>query len=196
MGKPLHIQVYDTIKHTKKKIFNFNTKKPEEDMIVGFNYDKEREEAEELEEGYEELEDLEEEVREEKKNFWQIVKNFFVTETKKEDLDEGEMKEIERLEEEYEDLDEMEEDVEELEEQIDRKKENIFKRMFGMFKFEPKEEIDEFEEEFELNEDIKDIIKILTNWIKQLPPEKLKSFKESEDFERYKEILKRYNLIK
>ena len=167
MGKPLHIQVYDTIKHTKKKIFNFNTKKPEEDMIVGFNYDKEREEAEELEEGYEELEDLE-----------------------------GEMKEIERLEEEYEDLDEMEEDVEELEEQIDRKKENIFKRMFGMFKFEPKEEIDEFEEEFELNEDIKDIIKILTNWIKQLPPEKLKSFKESEDFERYKEILKRYNLIK
>ncbi|MEM4282367.1 MAG: hypothetical protein QXU88_02485 [Candidatus Woesearchaeota archaeon] len=46
------------------------------------------------------------------------------------------------------------------------------------------------------NQDIKELARICFSVVKKLPPEELKGFKESEDFAKFKEILKRHNLIK
>jgi hypothetical protein len=43
---------------------------------------------------------------------------------------------------------------------------------------------------------MKDFLKNMHTWITQLPPETLKEFKESKDFELYTKVLKKYNLIK
>ncbi len=194
-GKRVHVQIYDAIKETGKKFGKLKFPKPEsEPEIVDIPPEEEKEEPK-LEEEYKELEDLEEEVREEKKSFWNILMNFFKAKEKNE-LEAEEKEEVEELKDEYDDLDEMEEDVEDLEEQIDEKKESIFKKLLNVFKAKPKNEVEEFDEMLELNEDVKDVIKTLTKWIKELPPEKIKQFKESDDFKKYKEVLSNYNLIK
>ncbi len=47
-----------------------------------------------------------------------------------------------------------------------------------------------------LEEDLKEVASIALKALKHLPPERLITFKSSEDFTRLKEILKRRNLIK
>jgi len=194
LGKPFHIQVYDVIKQTKSRLTNIKFPKPkekEEEEAVEIEIE-EAEPPEETEEGIE----IEEEVKKENKPFWSFFTDIFKTEPKVAEPEES-LEEAEELEEEYKDLEGMEEDVKEVEDEIEEKKASVFKRLFDIFKTEPKEEIiEEVQDEYTLNEDVKDALKILTGWLKQLPPEKLKRFKESEDFVKYKEILKKYNLIK
>jgi hypothetical protein len=191
-GKKIHVQVYDAIKETRKKLGSIGFSKSKTELEVFDMPAEDKQEDVALDEEYKELEDLEKKVKEEKKSFWNILMNFFKTQPK----EEGQMEEVEELKEEYEDLDDMEEDVEELEEQIEEKKESIFKKLLNVFKTNPKDEVEEFDEMLDLNEDVKEVIKILTNWIKQLPLDKLKEFKNSEDFQKYKEVLNNYNLIK
>ncbi len=195
LGKPFHVQVYDAIKQTKKRLTYIKPSKAEEKEEEPLEIEVESEEPEEIKEEYEEIE---EEIKKEKKPFWSFFTNIFKTEPKEvaEEIPE-EKEETEELEEEYKDLEEMEEDVEELEGEIEEKKESVFRRLFDIFKTEPKEEIiEEVREEYTLNEDVKDTLKILTNWLKQLPPEKLIKLKESDDFAKIKDVLKKYNLIK
>ena len=193
LGKPFHVQVYNVIKQTKSRLTNINFPKPKEKEEEAVEI--EIEETEPTEEAEEDIK-IEEEVKKENKPFWSFFTDIFKTEPKLAEPEEN-LEEAEELEEEYKDLEGMEEDVEELEDEIEEKKESVFRRLFNIFKTKPKEEIiEEVQDEYTLNEDVKDALKILTNWLKQLPPEKLKRFKESPDFEKYKEILKKYNLIK
>lgn len=77
----------------------------------------------------------------------------------------------------------------------EHKKVGFFQRMFGNKKEEQEaEELDAFESE--PDPDLKEISKITLDVLKKLDGDDLREFKESEDFARFKDILKRNNLIK
>jgi hypothetical protein len=87
------------------------------------------------------------------------------------------------------------------EEEIEERREGVLKRFFKKLNFSGnKPEEDEQEEVPEQGtedeEEMKDFLKNMHTWITQLPPETLKEFKESKDFELYTKVLKKYNLIK
>jgi len=46
------------------------------------------------------------------------------------------------------------------------------------------------------DEELKEMLRRMHEWVIQLPPEKLAEFKRSEDFELYARVLKKHNLIK
>jgi hypothetical protein len=52
------------------------------------------------------------------------------------------------------------------------------------------------EETEELHEDVKKVLKMSYDWLKYMPDHKLQSFKDSEDFKLYKDVLKKYGLAK
>ena len=90
-------------------------------------------------------------------------------------------------------------EIEDIEREIDEKttkRKGLLSRIIDLFTFT----YDEFEEDYFSEEDIKEelkkVIKIQHKWINKLGPEKIKEFKNSEDFFEYKEILEKYNLIK
>jgi len=61
------------------------------------------------------------------------------------------------------------------------------------------EEIYEEDEEIvdsDVEDEIKEVLKIQNKWLSRLPNRKIREFKESKDYERYKEILEKYNLIR
>ncbi|MBN2422441.1 hypothetical protein JXB41_04400 [Candidatus Woesearchaeota archaeon] len=102
-----------------------------------------------------------------------------------------------------EELDSFQEQTEESkeEEEIKPKKEkDIISKILDFFRFTHDEyeefPAEEYKEQPVLDEDIKKVIKIQHKWINQLTKEKIKEFKKSEDFETYKEVLSKYNLIK
>ncbi len=74
-------------------------------------------------------------------------------------------------------------------------KEGVFAKMF---KKEPaQEEIMQAQMQVEDTiTDMKEVSKITLNMIRQLPDEELRKFKQSPDFERLKNILKKHELIK
>jgi hypothetical protein len=98
-----------------------------------------------------------------------------------------EKKEIEELEEEDEVI---AEEMEELD-----KKPGFFSKLFGKGKqdeFE-EEEVEQVDPEIET---LKDTIKILHSWLEKLPPEQVQKFRNSPDYEKYKEALRKLKLIK
>ncbi|MBN1156773.1 hypothetical protein JXA85_04095 [Candidatus Woesearchaeota archaeon] len=116
----------------------------------------------------------------------------------------------ERFEEEMEQLDEKEEELIEEEAEIKQKKKNLLSRFiralgFGSDEEEVTEEDYEQEVEVEKSEhekyneilnDMKLLGKLSVGMLKMVPKKDLQRYKESEDFEVFKEILKKYNLIK
>ncbi|MFH1175016.1 MAG: hypothetical protein V1725_07840 [archaeon] len=112
------------------------------------------------------------------------------------------------LKKEAEELDKTEEHMEELEEDVVEETEektqqgNFITRLFQ--RFTAKEDSVEVEEGVEvvdvaheqLDEDVRLVLKLSYNWLSYLPKSKLDAFKESPDFEIYKEVLKKYGLIK
>lgn len=77
-------------------------------------------------------------------------------------------------------------------------KKPFFAKIFSIFsrnKVEVEEEVIdvEFDEE---EEKIKKLLKAMHKWLLRLPPDALREFKESEDYELYKEVLRSYGLIK
>ena len=198
MGKPFHVQIIDYVKETRKSM---SKPRPEELMEkVDEAVEIEVEKPEELMEEYQDLENIEEEIKKEKKSFWSFFIDAFKTEVEEtEDLSPEEVakvmeevkEETEEFEEEYHELDDMEEEIEE-------KKDNIFNKLARFFSTEKNEPeiIDEVRNEFTLNDDVKEAFRVLTKWIEKLPEKELNKFKDSEDFETYKSVLKRYNMIK
>ena len=101
-------------------------------------------------------------------------------------------------------LEHMEGEIEEAheeEEEIEERREGVLKKFFKKLNFSKNEpEDDEPEEEAVQSnandEEMKEFLKNMHTWITQLPPETLKEFKESKDFELYTKVLKKYNLIK
>jgi len=149
--------------------------------------EKEEKEGEELEEEFEE--------GAKKKTFWQWLKGIFAAEEEVDIPEEEYVEEI--IEEEAEDEEAPEEIEEEYVEEVQKK--GFFARLFGSI-FPKTREEEEFEEvSDELAEDIQDmktIAEIATKAMKMLPPDKMKEFKETEDFKTFKEILKKRELIK
>ncbi len=78
-------------------------------------------------------------------------------------------------------------------------KEGLFSRIFGKVfaKTGAEEELEDANDEISEDiQDIKEIAEISTKVMKMLDPEKLKEFKHSPDFEKFKEILKKRQLIR
>ncbi|MBW3001658.1 hypothetical protein KY338_00690 [Candidatus Woesearchaeota archaeon] len=102
--------------------------------------------------------------------------------------------------------------VETLEEEVVGEKKSIWQSLVDRFKFKPykkeaeqKDKMIEEEEEGRIKEmvakelmqkDMRDMAKITLYVIKQLPPERLKEFKQSTDWTDLKELLKKYKFIK
>ena len=87
---------------------------------------------------------------------------------------------------------EIEEDKKDLEEFS--KKQNP--GLFTSFKNWLAAENNEKEELPLLSNDVKEILKIGNKWLAKLPSDVMKDFKKSEDYEKYRETLERYKLIK
>jgi len=206
IGKPIHVQIYDLIKDSRKKPSKIQFSPAEKDAAIEI-VDEEPEITTESYESGDELEESAKKAKKERKPFWSFL-NFGRGKKKdkqekvigQEETTEGVVADEEKvLEEEYEDLEEVEENIDEAKEEVEEKKENIFRRLVNMFSFYKKKREDENIEQEDgesLNDDVKETLKILTEWIKKLPPEKMKQFKESDDFVKYKDVLKKYGLIK
>ena len=102
--------------------------------------------------------------------------------------------------------------VETLEEEVVGEKKSLWQSLLDRFKFKPyqkeieqKDKMIEEEEEGRIKEmvakelmikDMRDVAKITLYLVKQLPPERLKEFKQSTDWTDLKELLKKYKFIK
>ncbi len=96
--------------------------------------------------------------------------------------------------------------INDVEDELDRERESALKRFFKKFRFKQgrraRDDMDDEDELYENNanefelEEIKEVIKITHKWLEQLPPETIERFKRSEDFQKYKEILKKLEMIK
>ncbi len=71
-----------------------------------------------------------------------------------------------------------------------------YAEMSEMEDFNPEEYAEEESERLMLEEDVKDVLKIMHDWIEELPADKKKEFKQSEDFEKYKNLLDKMDLLK
>lgn len=108
--------------------------------------------------------------------------------------------EIVEIEEEIETVDEA---VEELEEKRDSLLRRLFKSLFGIKSKSAEEDIDEDliaqnipSPDAELKDETKKVLKSLHRWISKLPPEHIESFRRSQDFIDYKDILDKYGILK
>ncbi|MGM5479844.1 MAG: hypothetical protein ACQESC_00100 [Nanobdellota archaeon] len=105
-----------------------------------------------------------------------------------------------------EEIDEVEEEISEVDDQaesIETKRTSLFSRLFSFLSGRSKEDIPEEEiaeevetESDELYTETRDALKIIHKWINRLSPQQIESFKRSPDFDKYKDILDKYNLIK
>ncbi|MBC8500861.1 MAG: hypothetical protein ISS25_02295 [Nanoarchaeota archaeon] len=122
-----------------------------------------------------------------------------------EELTEEEKENLEELEGEIEALEQEESELEAMEEEVEDRKGNLLTRLMqkiNIFKAQHEDEyVEGFDEEeamqiTQMDEDIKDVLKIAHTWVDKLPAKHKKEFKDSEDFEKYKTILMKYGLIK
>jgi len=97
------------------------------------------------------------------------------------------------------------EELEEIEDQIEEKKGRLFHRIFSLIK--EKVLVSDSDGEYKMvgegvindyvvPNDLKKLLRIANNQIKILPSESMAKFKSSDDYEFYKETLKKYNLIR
>jgi hypothetical protein len=130
---------------------------------------------------------------------------------KTEDLSPEEMAKLRGMEDEIEETEEKimekEEDVKEIkqeENELVEKRENMLTKFFSKVNFlkskrmepdqaEPEEREDE---EPVLDQDVIEVIKIGHRWLNELPPGAKRRFKSSDDFQKYKEVLEKYGLVK
>ena len=121
-----------------------------------------------------------------------------------EGLGKVEKEELEELENEIEVLEEEESELEQMEEEVEEQKQGLLSSLFSKINvFKGRQgrsvDIDSYEEEVpppELDEDVKDVLRIAHQWLERLPPKHRRAFKESKDFESYKSILLKYGLVK
>lgn len=135
--------------------------------------------------------------QEDRPSFWSKM---FSTRRIEAKMPKEEVAEVHEIEEEIEAADQEIKDAEDIEKTAEIRKERLLTRLFRKMRGAGKEK--EFPEEAEeaampvLDEDIKEILKITFTWINKLPKSKLREFRSSEDFEKYKVILMKYGLVK
>ena len=126
-----------------------------------------------------------------------------------EDLSPEEMAKLKGMEDDIEETEEKivdkEDEVRELkqeEEVLVERRESMLSNFFAKINFLKKKKQAEPEQEennkYEpvLDEDVIEVIKICHKWLNELPPGKKRSFKASSDFQKYKEVLEKYGLVK
>ena len=102
---------------------------------------------------------------------------------------------------------EKEEEVKEIkqkEEKLVEKREGLLTKFFekvNVFKRKPMEAVQLHSNEYEkeepvLDQEVIEVIKIAHKWLGELTPGKKRSFKASADFQKYKEVLEKYGLVK
>jgi small-conductance mechanosensitive channel len=110
--------------------------------------------------------------------------------------------ELEDIEKQVEEVDAVEEKVDET---LNEEREGLLKKFFKKLNFsEKKEEEKQYEAavmsnnpEITMNEEeMRELLHGLHNWIIQLPADKLERFKNSKEFELYTKYLRKHNLIK
>jgi len=130
---------------------------------------------------------------------------------KTEDLSPEEMAKLKGMEDEIEETEEKimekEEEVKDIkqeEEGLVEKRESMLTKFFSKVNFlkskrmepdRPESEESEDEEPV-LDQDVIEVIKIGHRWLNELPPGKKRSFKASDDFQKYKAVLEKYGLVK
>ena len=118
-----------------------------------------------------------------------------------EDLPENVREDVEHIE---RDIGEIDEEVEELEDEREGLLRRLFKRMFSSnVEEEADEDIDPelVNEQLEradeqLKHETKLVLKFVHKWLSKLPPDHIDAFKRSPDFEAYRDLLEKYDLIK
>jgi TolA-binding protein len=128
-----------------------------------------------------------------------------------EDLTPEEMAKLKGMEDDIEETEEKivqkEDEVKELqqeEEVLVERRESMLSNFFNKINFLKKKQQTQAEPEQEenskyepvLDEDVVEVIKICHKWLNELPPGKKRSFKASSDFQKYKEVLEKYGLVK
>jgi vacuolar-type H+-ATPase subunit E/Vma4 len=102
-------------------------------------------------------------------------------------------------------IEEIDEAEEEVVEEVDEEREGVLKRFFKKLNFSKEDETDQEHEhvetgdnpEIQMNdEELRELLHGLHNWIIQLPADKLERFKNSKEFELYTKYLRKHNLIK
>jgi len=110
--------------------------------------------------------------------------------------------ELETMEKQVEEIDVVEEVVDE---KLDEEREGVLKKFFKKLNFSDKEKkTREYEDAVMSNnpdvqmsdEELRELLHGLHNWIIQLPADKLERFKNSREFELYTKYLRKHNLIK
>lgn len=125
------------------------------------------------------------------------------------DISEEERHELDDIESDIEALEDEESALEHMEEEVEIQREGLLTRLankLNFFKRRKRENLDveDFDESeyldgsetSKMDEDVKEVLKIAHAWIDKLPPRYKKQFKSSEDFEKYKKILMKYDLVK
>jgi hypothetical protein len=185
-----------------EKVKEFFTATDEEDFQEKEKQEKEAsaEDEQEFEQEYDEI------SKEEKQGFWSRVFSFFTGNVNEayEDIDEEHLEE-KKVEEKLvtsEDIEKMPEKEPEVEDK------SIWQKILAFFglgipeEYEDEQQQEEAKEDpgmekyIELKEDFKEIAVIATSAFKRLPKEQFKMFKESTDFDKFKKILKKHNIIK
>lgn len=130
---------------------------------------------------------------------------------KSEDLSPEEMAKLKGMEDEIEETEEKimekEEEVKDIkqeEEELVEKRENMLTKFFDKVNFFKRKPMDSAEnepaeeeaEEPVLDQDVIEVIKIGHRWLNELPPGAKRRFKSSDDFQKYKEVLEKYGLVK
>jgi hypothetical protein len=102
---------------------------------------------------------------------------------------------MEKVEEKEQELKREESTIEEQEREVQKERSRLIWDFVARFR--PGRKMSALQEQvFDLEEDLKNMAKITTAVIKQLPPEQIHLYKNSKDFELFKEILRKRNLIK
>ena len=144
-----------------------------------------------------------------KQSIWAKLFGFSKKEEEKvlrDDLNEEEMYKLKVMQKELESVDDLEaeypKDVEELEEV----KGGVFSRWLSNLRLfnrsgkvkRKAEELDLIEQEIipQIDEDVRDVLKIVHKWLEKLDGRTKGAFKRSNDFKVYKELLEKYDLVK
>ncbi|MFP4424267.1 MAG: hypothetical protein ACLFP2_03455 [Candidatus Woesearchaeota archaeon] len=190
------VQIVETEKPLLRRLFK---KKPKEKKEYEGDIPKEEVEKELAAAEFDsEEEELEEEI-EASPTLKERLKNFFtrkqepMEDTRRYD-DEGYL--ITELEE----LEQKEEELINQEKMLKSRRRGLIRSIIQMFKEKPEmqQEVteDTSEETSELEEDLKEVSRFATDVIKRLPRRKIEDLKKSDEFKRFKEILRKRQLIK
>lgn len=126
-----------------------------------------------------------------------------------EDLTPEERVKLEAMEHELEAVDEMESADPEHKELYEEEKQSLLERMFQTMRlFRHRHQVEEEaemvmeaedtleEEKAQMDEDVKDVLKITHKWLGKLTKRNREEFMESDDYKRYKEVLEKHGLAK